>query len=249
LLKRFQDCCYKSSDINQHLGVLWGLALQCEHVTEFGVAGGNSTTALLAAQPAELHCWDRAPCPVISELQTMSGRTRIVFRRSDSRIVDIVSTDLLFIDTTHSYSCLRVELRRHSPRVSRWIVIHDTQLNAEGGDNGGVGMMRAIEELIAQGQWQLFAHWPHSYGLTVLQREPSLSKQDDAWDGIVSRRSFSVPPSPAREARTGYVTIRSLSSVQPVAASYPGAITRRWADLQSSNRAASHRIDGRMAGG
>ena len=170
LLERFRRVCAESSDINEHLGLLYGLARQCRYITEFGVRGGVSTTALLAAQPDSLICYDVEPCPVTKELQEMRGRTWLTFMQCDSRQVGYFVTDMLHIDTIHAYSCLSVELRLHALKVRKWIAMHDTQLFGERGDDGGDGLNKAIDELIAGGEWRRFVHFPHNNGMTVLQR-------------------------------------------------------------------------------
>lgn len=170
LLERFRRLCAEPSDINEHLGILWGLARQCDNVMEFGVRSGVSLTALLAAQPSRLTCVDTEWCPVVHELEAMCGRTELFFFQGDSRSVSIVGVDLLHIDTIHAYSCLSVELRMHSPYVHKWIALHDTAIFGQRGDDGGEGMQKAIDELVVGGKWRTWAAWPHSYGMTVLQR-------------------------------------------------------------------------------
>lgn len=170
LLERFRRVCAEPSDIDEHLGFLYGLARQCSHITEFGVRSGVSTTALLAAQPGLLNCYDIDPCPVIDVLQAMRGRTRFHFFQVDSRDAAIDYTDMLHIDTIHAYSCLSAELRLHAPHVQEWIAMHDTEKFGERGDDGGDGMNKAIDELIAGGKWRRFVHFPHNNGMTVLQR-------------------------------------------------------------------------------
>lgn len=169
LLERFRRVCAEPSDINEHLGTLYGLARQCVCVTEFGVREGVSTTALLAAQPAILECYDIAPIDVAS-FHDMRGWTCFRFIEADSREVTIGHTDMLHIDTVHAYSCLSVELRLHAPKVRRYIAMHDTETFGERGDDDGEGMRKAIEELIAAGKWRMLMHFPHNNGMTVLQR-------------------------------------------------------------------------------
>ena len=170
LAARFLRACADDSDIHQHLGILWGLARQCEHVTEFGVRAGVSTTALLAAQPAEIVCFDIDPCPVIDELKTMRGRTILNCWCNDSRTITIEPTDFLHIDTEHNYACLSVELKLHAPKVRKWIAMHDTKVFGVQGDDNKDGLNMAIDELVAGGKWRVLAAWGHNHGMTVLER-------------------------------------------------------------------------------
>ena len=45
---------------------------------------------------------------------------------ADTRQLEIEETDLLFIDTWHDYLQLKKELFRHSNKVKKYIILHDT---------------------------------------------------------------------------------------------------------------------------
>jgi hypothetical protein len=170
LLERFIGMCQCGSDISEHLGTLWGLARQCQHVTEFGVRGTVSTTALLAAQPRWLVCYDVERRIEVDELLGLAGRTEMTFTLGDSRTVSIAHTDLLHIDTRHDYDQLRDELNNSAGRVHKWIALHDTTTFGERGESGGDGLWQAIEELLAAGEWRLLMRFTNNNGFTVLER-------------------------------------------------------------------------------
>lgn len=172
LADRFRQYCEQDRDINHHLGILYGLAVQCDHITEFGLRGGVSTTALLMGQPRMLHLYDSDSNtkPTFELLKTMRGRTNLLYTVGDSRLIDMPPTDFLHIDTTHNYNCLSMELSKHSSKVSRWLAIHDTAIYGAKGDDGGEGLSKAIEELVSRGEWEIFAYWPNNNGMTILRR-------------------------------------------------------------------------------
>jgi len=158
----------RPGEINEHLETLHRLACKCQTITEFGVRTGNSTTAFLAAEPRRLTSVDIMPCPVIVELQKLVGpETNFVFYQANSAEIDIEPTDLLFIDSDHSYDHLARELTRHAPKVSKYIALHDTHPVCGSHETS---MWKAIGELIAAGEFRIIEHFTNNYGLTILER-------------------------------------------------------------------------------
>lgn len=157
-------------DILEHLCTLRILARTCHHITEFGVRTGNSTTAFLAGlNPfGELHSYDiEAP-----KFTPPSDKThRWFFHRADTgKLDDITQTDLLFIDTLHTYDQVKAELR-HGNRASKWLVFHDTELFGVNGELNQPGINAAIQEFqIANPHWKTFAACRHNNGLLILER-------------------------------------------------------------------------------
>lgn len=151
-------------NINFFVPLLYDLARQCQYVTEFGTEHGVSTTAFLFAQPESLTCYDiRQKLPEIKRLEALTGRTRFRFVEADDRIVHIESTDLLFIDTDHTYQQLKEELRLHADKASRWIILHDTTAYPE--------MWSAVDEFLELGTFCIQQQFTQSNGLTVLTRK------------------------------------------------------------------------------
>lgn len=115
------------SDINKHLQFIRELASSVSSVTEFGVRQGNSTRAFLAAD-VQLRAYD---LELDGEVQKLFDLARAAgrdcdYRQGDTQHIDIEETDLLFIDTLHTYSQLSMELKRHAGKVRRYIAFHDT---------------------------------------------------------------------------------------------------------------------------
>jgi hypothetical protein len=166
----YDEACQTPSDIHEHLPTLFELASQCRHVTELGTRTGVPTTALLFAQPDELVCYDLKKYPQVYRLEALAGRTRFRFHKADVLRADIEETDLLFIDTQHDYEQLREELRRHAPRVRKYLVLHDTTTFGERGETEGRrGLWPAVEELLAGGTFHLRERLSNNNGLAVLE--------------------------------------------------------------------------------
>jgi hypothetical protein len=168
--------CDTPSDINQHLPKLRELASQCTHVTEMGVRHGWSTRAWLTAD-VQLRSYDVWIDPTVSKLFDLAqyAGKNVALIQADVLTIHIDSTDLLFIDTLHNYHQLTQELSRHHDRVSKYIVLHDTETFGSRDEIGqGPGLRLAITEFIDKNpQWRIQSQVTHNNGLTVLQRHDS----------------------------------------------------------------------------
>lgn len=169
---RFVEACARPTSIHQHLTVLRDTASGCQHVTEFGVGCGDSTLAWLLVQPDKLVCYDLGFQDCVPWLQRIRGRTDFRFYLADSRLVEIEPTDLLFIDTVHTYGQLKEELRLHADKARRFIVLHDTTTFGDVSENNlPPGLWKAVEEwLAASPHWQLMWRHEHNNGLSCFKR-------------------------------------------------------------------------------
>lgn len=158
------------ADFSEHVATLHHLAWQCDHVTELGVRTGVSTTAILGAQPRRHVAYDVERSPQVAMLEAVAGPTDFEFRQENVLTIDIEPTDLLFIDTRHTYAQLQAELARHADKARRFIVLHDTTTFGRSGEDGGPGLMPAVEELLARGEFDVARHDAHCHGLMVLRR-------------------------------------------------------------------------------
>jgi hypothetical protein len=159
------------SDMNEHMDTLFRLGLTCKHVTELGTRRGVSTTALLTAQPQELHCYDLERYPEIDELEANCGNTRFVFHKQDTLACVVDPTDLILFDTAHNYDQLSAELARHGDMVNKYIVFHDTEAFGLISEYGKLGIWPAISEWVRKRpEWLLLQHYSNCNGLTIFGR-------------------------------------------------------------------------------
>ena len=164
------------SDINEHLPKLLELAEQCEHVTEFGTRSGVSTTALAAGKPRLLKTYDVVRDGSIDRLVTLAAIEGVELHAitADVLAIEIEETDLLFIDTKHTAAQLYAELRRHAAQVRRWIALHDTETFGERGEDGGPGLLSALDRFLReQPEWTVTDHSTINNGFTVISRGPA----------------------------------------------------------------------------
>jgi GT2 family glycosyltransferase len=93
---------------------------------------------------------------------------------------EIEETDLLFIDTLHTYKQLSQELTLHGNKARKYILIHDT--NTWGSkdevetDSEKKGELIAIEDFLTQNpHWKIVERIEESNGLMILERQPDFS--------------------------------------------------------------------------
>lgn len=184
LISAYRAAAETPSDINEHVSCLRRLAEQCEHVTEFGVRYGVSTSAILAGsihgRLKRLVSYDIVRTGSVDKLEGIA-RELWTFIESSSTAQVIEPTDLLFIDTQHTREQLAHELSMNSRQVRRWIVIHDTVLFGESGEGSPEGLLPAIRDfLIENDKWFVSEHYPNNNGLTIL----SCNRPQDCYGDI-----------------------------------------------------------------
>jgi|694.fasta_scaffold08002_22 hypothetical protein len=163
----------EDSDIKNHIQILQQYARKCDHITEMGVRGLNSTKVFLESKPKKLisYDWDKPPFQVdrliLRQAQELALRDQIDFQFlvADTTSIEINPTDLLYIDTWHTYEQLLLELLLHSSNVKKYIIAHDTN------ELVFPGMTCAIEDFLNINQhWQMHFMLVDLPGITVLER-------------------------------------------------------------------------------
>jgi hypothetical protein len=194
----FKHYAEAPSDINEHLPLLADLASRCDHVTEMGMRGAVSTTALLfgLSQRAEalyasqkvlptqtLVSWDINPLAVVSQtVLDLVGFARVAsvdFQPRVGNTLDIIiePTDMLFIDTLHTARQLKRELERHGDpierKVRKYIAFHDTETFGLRGEDGSEPGLRAAIQWFQKNtlpMWGVKYDHGNCNGLVVLER-------------------------------------------------------------------------------
>lgn len=165
---------YEHSDIKNHIEIIKKYANECQDVTEFGVRNFHSTQVFLESKISNLisYDWDKPPYQINSYLLEKAKefaklqKKNFEFVASDTRKIKINYTDLLYIDTWHTYEQLLLELFLHSEKVRKYLVIHDTN------ESIFHGMTCAIEDFLnCNDQWKMEFMVIDIPGITVLVRE------------------------------------------------------------------------------
>ena len=159
---------YEESDINQHIEIMHKYANECEHITEFGVRTGVSTWAWLASRAKTVRCFDIQNVSNNLKFHYESAKETkkdFTFTCVDTAAdkLDIEETDLLFIDTNHTYEQCSKELKIHGHKVRKYLVFHDTTLCPD--------LNKAINEFLKDNlNWKVKEIFTNNNGLTVLEK-------------------------------------------------------------------------------
>lgn len=173
---KYNQACSTMSDINEHLPTIRKYAEKCDHITELGVRSFVTTWAFLMAKPKKLISVD------IEDPVKSGGNVNDVYAAAKDLNVDfnfilgndleisLEQTDLLFIDTDHTYEQLSQELKLIGPRVNKYIIMHDTFIFGSVGMYGtGKGLLHAINEFLRLNkEWKIIEQFFNNNGLTIL---------------------------------------------------------------------------------
>lgn len=167
--KIYKNLCGTKSDINEHLPTLVKYGKEVDHITEFGVRSGRSTVAFLYANPKKMISYDRNPFKQFYKIRPFVG-DNFKFRMADTLRLEIEETDLLFIDTYHSYTQLKKELNLHGNKARKYIIFHDTEtFGYKGMDGKTPGLLQAIYEFMGD-KWKIKESFKNNNGLLILER-------------------------------------------------------------------------------
>lgn len=176
----------QSIDIYEHMPVLKRYGEECKHITEMGVRWGASTLAFIMANPERLISYDIQSTHEIEQI--MAESTQLLnhsFVLADTLNLTIEPTELLFIDTLHTYNQLVAELRIHEGNVSKYIILHDTTTFGrvdeqiyqhaselvKGQSATKTGLRTAMEDFLAENtNWSILEDLTNNNGLTILKR-------------------------------------------------------------------------------
>ena len=175
---RYNHKSETKSDINEHLPTLKRYADECDHIIEMGVRDAVSTYAFIMGKPKRLISYDIVPLEnyginvgELKEVALLNG-VDFEFRLENTLKIQIEETDLLFLDTDHTYKQVKSELDLHGNKSKKYIIFHDTTTFEFRGMNGDtIGIWPAIEEFILENpHWVIHKRFTNNNGLTILMR-------------------------------------------------------------------------------
>lgn len=204
LINAYKQASEQKSDINEHVPVLYKLATECSIVTELGVRSMVATWGLIYGltnnnKPIKKYIGVDLSTPSENSLslaKRLSKENKIEFNfiQNDDLKVDIKTTDLLFIDTLHTYCHLTCELEKFARITKKYIVMHDTSAPwghqdepvyngyysqyPEWVDKNKRGLWPAVEDFLNRHkEWELLERKINNHGLTILKRINNRSKK------------------------------------------------------------------------
>jgi len=198
--EKYKRLCVIRTNINEHLPNLRYYASKCQHVTECGSCGVMSSFALArglldsrAGTEKKMVLIDVKKDETINVFaeDCKTSCIETVFYQESDLTCPVEETDMLFIDTWHVYGQMKRELERWSGSVKKYIVMHNTTVDEQVGENIRLGqnidqvvaatgferadvekgLWPAIEEFLeAHPEWTLKERLTYNNGLTVLER-------------------------------------------------------------------------------
>ena len=162
--QKIEELSDQGCDICEHFPLMLKYGKQCEHITEMGVRSVVSTWGWIGSKPKKLICYDIAPCPVKNAIDTcVDLGIDFSFHVADTREIEIEETDLLFIDTDHTYDQIKKELELHGNKARKFIIFHDTAWAHE--------MNQAIKEFMeANPHWVDEEEVMNNHGFKIIKR-------------------------------------------------------------------------------
>jgi len=188
---KFDHFSAVKSDINEHLPTLRDLAKECEHITDMGVRDVVSTWAFLlglannSKKKKVLRSYDihKSVNIDLALNEAKANNIDMTFTEVDVLKTEIEETDLLFIDTLHTYTQLKNELKLHASKAKKYIVFHDIVTYGRKPEpaswqtpeimknyvQNDKGILFAIEEFLKENfEWDIKAVYENNNGLLVL---------------------------------------------------------------------------------
>jgi hypothetical protein len=188
LHQKIEEISNTKSDINEHISTMIKYGQECTHITEMGVRAITSTWAWLYAKPKKLIAYDIQDPNTwgssITDVADTASSLGVSFKFNLKNVLDVTieKTDLLFIDTWHSYKQLSAELKLHANKVRKYICLHDTTSYATEDETSyevwgddwkseGLGIWKAVEEFLQNNtNWVLDQRFTNNNGFTILKR-------------------------------------------------------------------------------
>lgn len=188
--QHYNRLCNIPSDINEHLPTLKRYASECQSVTEMGVRFACSTWAFIEARPKKITCIDIRydffePSEKWVKKMCEFYNIEFIWKTDDSLKIEIEQTDLLFIDTLHTFNQLSKELEKHHKFVSKYIILHDTTTFGHIDESiyghasnivksesvSSTGLRPALNNFLTKySEWKIKEDFTNNNGLTVIER-------------------------------------------------------------------------------
>ena len=158
------------SNVEYH-NVITNLMKECNSYTEFGMCQGPTIAAAMFCHPQKVRGYD-----ITFEwfglaknfFEDYAKENHIDFKvfKTDSATCSVIEdTDMLHIDSKHTYKHAIAELKKHAKKVNKYILLHDTTL--------ALGIWDAVQEYITKvdTSWKVIKRSDVGVGYTILKRE------------------------------------------------------------------------------
>lgn len=221
LEQRYNHARTTPSDIFMHIDVLKVLSKYCSSVLELGtrscvsswgfLKGLSLSNAPVGAKLLISNDLDHHPnIDIVRNVANNIGIRYKFIQKNDLTLTNVdlggnAQFDIVFIDTWHIYGQLKRELEKFHPIAAKYIIMHDTDIDAEHGESVRMGhdiqkmalasnypaaeitkgLRPAIQEFLESHPEWFVLHWIRDgIGLTVLARQSTVT---DVLQNVVSQ--------------------------------------------------------------
>ena len=197
LHQHYEKACSIPSDINEHVPVLRALAKECSSVVEIGLRTMVSSWGILqglSENPSSYRSYlgidiNSPPPRILHAAKKLAELNELSFDfwQANDMDIDIEPAEMLFIDSLHTYAHLTYELEKFSPKISKYIAMHDTSAPWGNRDDDEYlgnfseypleydrekrGLWPAVEDFLQRHpEWVLNQRLLNNHGFTILKR-------------------------------------------------------------------------------
>ena len=148
---------------------------KCKSVVELGT-GQCAMDRVFLRYDVKLDTYDIEDCTDNFLEEAKAAGRDVTFHKEDTLKAEIPETDLLFIDSLHTYEQVKSELELHASKAKRYIVFHDTILFSERGqdtvdEEHTKGILPAIEEFLeSHPEWNIVYNSKEGNGMIVVKK-------------------------------------------------------------------------------
>lgn len=182
--------------INEHLPSLYKYGKTVETIV---VLGDSHEAVITFVEALKCNGKERKVLIHVSPTPEKLDFGSVIYRHhTENNLLLDLSCDLLFIDSWHVYGQMKRELAKHSPTTNKYIIMHDTEVDAEHGESirckmnieeqvktSGFpieeitkGIWPAIDEFVKLKQWKIKEKYSHNHGLTILRKQDDIDMCD-----------------------------------------------------------------------
>ena len=168
---RFELIKSSPSDINEHLETIYNITKGSNIAVSLQIGKGDGAFALLIGCQHHISIDPNPSQDTINFLNDYFGKKSTLIKQPTCEPIDVVSFDVLMVDSHHTANNVEKELKAHAHKTNKFIIFHDTFLYGEVGDDGGEGIKKPIYDFLSNNkEWKIIYEVNHNNGLIILAK-------------------------------------------------------------------------------
>ena len=169
--ERFENIKNESSDINEHVDVIFKYTKGCNIAVSLGIGKGDAAFALLLGCQHHISIDPNPSQDTLNFLNDYFGSKSSYRIQSTKEDLDIEEFDVLFVDSFHNADYVGQELKTHAHKVNKFIIFHDTFIYGKTGEDGTEGILKPINDFLNENdKWEIIYETDINNGLIILAK-------------------------------------------------------------------------------